>query len=80
MGSDVMRKVLDVFEISKEVDRDSKSGKLNEMLKADEQTLYGINPDYPEFLERTTSDGQRKLGQWRDGEFIAEVGLFDKKK
>ncbi|MBU2877080.1 hypothetical protein [Aliiglaciecola lipolytica] len=74
----MIHKVLDVMALSEEVARDSQSGKLSKQLLAEGQTLYGINPDYPEYLERITPDGRRTLGQWRDGEFDAGFILLYK--
>ena len=72
----MMYKTLDVIALSEEIERDSQSGKLTMQLLAEGQTLYGKNPDYPEFLERITPDGRRTLGQWRDGEFVTEASLL----
>ncbi|GAA6184636.1 hypothetical protein [Aliiglaciecola sp. NS0011-25] len=74
----MMHKSLDVMALSEEVERDSESGKLSKQLLAEGQTLYGKNPDYPEYLERITPDGRRTLGQWRDGEFDAGFSLLYK--
>tara|TARA_R110001583_G_scaffold192040_1_gene358130 strand:+ start:11715 stop:11939 length:225 start_codon:yes stop_codon:yes gene_type:complete len=71
-----MNSALDVMALSEEVERDSQSGKLSKDLLVQGNTLYGINPVHPELIERITPDGRRTLGQWRDGEFDAEVSLL----
>lgn len=62
--------------LSEEVERDSQSGKLSDELLAQGQTLYGKNPQFPDYLERITPDGKKSVGQWRNGEFIEELCLL----
>lgn len=47
-----MTNQLDVLALSKEVQRDCKSGNLSRELLAQGQTLCGRNPQYPNYLER----------------------------
>ena len=71
-----MNSALDVMALSEEVEQDSQSGKLSKDLLAQGNTLYGINPVHPELIERITPDGQRTLGQLRNGKFEAEISLL----
>ena len=71
-----MHSNLDVLALSHEVERDSVSGKLTHKLLSEGQTLYGKNQDYPDFIERLTSDNRRTLGYWRDGIFIEIISLL----
>ena len=67
-----MTNVIDVMALSKKVEHESRSGKLSRELLAQEQTLYGENSDYPDYLERITPDGKKSLGYWRNGVFERE--------
>lgn len=67
---------LNVLGLSHEVERDSESGKLTHKLLSAGQTLYGKNPDYPDYIERMTADNRKTLGYWRDGEFIEMICLI----
>uniref|UniRef100_A0A486XPT7 Uncharacterized protein n=1 Tax=Rheinheimera sp. BAL341 TaxID=1708203 RepID=A0A486XPT7_9GAMM len=40
------------------------------------QTLFGKAPDYPDHLVRTTPDGKKSLGHWRNGEFVETACLL----
>lgn len=71
-----MTNVIDVLALPKEVEHDSKSGKLSQEFLAQGQTLYGINPDYPDYLERKTPDGKVSLGKWHKGEFNETISLL----
>lgn len=71
-----MTNQLDVMALSEEVERDSQSGHLSRELLAQGQTLYGKNPEYPDYLERITPDGKKSLGQWRNGEFVEIISLL----
>ncbi|QHJ09965.1 hypothetical protein FX988_00174 [Paraglaciecola mesophila] len=71
-----MTSVIDVFALSKKVEHDSKSGKLSRELLAQGQTLYGKNPDYPDYLERKTPDGKVSLGKWNKGAFDEIISLL----
>ncbi|MBU1311259.1 MAG: hypothetical protein KKE30_17190 [Gammaproteobacteria bacterium] len=71
-----MPKNLDVLALSHEVERDSASGKLTHELLSAGQTLYGKNPDYPDFIERVTPDNRRSLGYWRDRQFVEIISLL----
>ena len=71
-----MTNKLDVLALSEEVARDSQTGKLSRELLAQGQTLYGKAPDFPEHLLRTTPDGKKSLGHWRNGEFIETACLL----
>ena len=67
---------LDVLTLSEEVERDSQSGKLSGELLAQGQTLFGKTADYPDHLVRTTPDGKKSLGHWKEGEFAEELCLL----
>jgi|TARA_R110001606_G_scaffold399177_1_gene581325 hypothetical protein len=71
-----MTNVIDVLALSEEVEHDSKSGKLSRKLLTQGQTLYGKNPDYPDYLERKTPDGKVSLGKWHKGEFDEIISLL----
>ncbi|MEO9943788.1 hypothetical protein [Paraglaciecola sp.] len=71
-----MNSTLDVMALSEEVEQDSQSGKLSKDLLAQGNTLYGINPAHPEFIERITPDSRRTLGQLKDVKFEAEISLL----
>ncbi|MDX1539285.1 hypothetical protein [Arsukibacterium sp.] len=71
-----MTNKLDVLALSEEVERDSQSGQLNRELLAQGQALYGKVADYPDHLVRTTPDGKKSIGHWKDGEFAEEFCLF----
>jgi hypothetical protein len=71
-----MTNELDVIAVSEDVDRDSLSGNLTQQLLAEGHTLYGKNPSYPGYLERTTPDGRISLGKWRNGQFEAEISVL----
>lgn len=62
--------------LSEEVERDSQSGTLSQELLSQGQTLYGTSPVYPDFLIRTTPNGQKSVGRWQNGEFIEKVCLL----
>lgn len=66
---------LDVLALSEEVSCDNQSGKVSHQLSSQGQTLYGIDPDYPEFISRITPDGKKSLGHWRGGEFVTVIQL-----
>ena len=72
----LVTKNLDVLALSEEVERDSQSGKLSRGLLAQGQTLYGKEPDFPDYLVRTTPDGKKSLGHWKNGEFSEELCLL----
>lgn len=71
-----MTNKLNVLALSEEVERDSQSGKLSRELLAQGQTLYGKESDYPDHLVRTTPDGKKSLGHWRNGEFVEVACLL----
>ncbi|KXI29589.1 hypothetical protein [Paraglaciecola hydrolytica] len=71
-----MTNQFDVLALAEEVERDYKSGNLNRELLAQGQTLYGKNPQYPDYLERITPDGKRSLGHWRNGKFVETMSLL----
>jgi hypothetical protein len=71
-----MTNVIDVLALSEVVEHDSKSGKLSRELLAQGQTFYGVNPDYPSYLERKTPDGKVSLGKWHKGEFDEIISLL----
>lgn len=71
-----MTNKLDVLALSEEVERDSQTGKLSRELLAQGQTLYGKAPDFPDHLVRTTPDGKKSLGHWRNGEFVETACLL----
>lgn len=75
-----LSKSLDVLELSEEVERDSLSGSLSRAWVNEGQTLYGINPQHPSYLERITPDGNKVLGHWHNGEFIEETCFEGKPK
>ena len=60
---------IDVFALAENVAMESESGKLTHDLIALGNTMYGKNPEYPEYLQRTTPNGQKTLGHWRNGKF-----------
>tara|TARA_R110001583_G_C5639267_1_gene407747 strand:- start:1853 stop:2062 length:210 start_codon:yes stop_codon:yes gene_type:complete len=64
---------IDILALSKEVDRDSKSGALSEELLLKGETLYGVNTDFPDYIERKTPDGSVELGSWIDNEFVVKI-------
>lgn len=67
---------LEVLALSEEVERDSQSGKLSHELLSYGQTLYGINLDYPNYLERITPDGKKSPGHWNNGKFQQIISLL----
>ena len=71
-----MTNVIDVLALSEVVEHESRSGKLSRELLAQGQTLYGQNPDYPDYLERITPDGKKFLGYWRNGVFEQVISLL----
>ena len=60
---------LDVLALAELVARESESGELAHDLISLGNTLYGKNPEYPEYLQRTSPNGQKMLGHWRNGQF-----------
>jgi len=66
---------LDVLALSEEVERDSNSGVLSKKLLSQGNTLYGIDPRYPGCIIRTTPDGIRATGHWRNGKFVVSTRL-----
>lgn len=71
-----MTNQFDVLTLSETVSRDSQSGKLSRDLLTQEQTLYGKNADFPDYLERIMPDGKKSLGRWRNGEFEQIISLL----
>lgn len=71
-----MANQFDVLSLSEEIQRDSQSGKLSCELIAQGQTLFGINLDFPDYLERIMPDGKRSLGCWHNGEFKQTICLL----
>ena len=61
---------LDVLALSEEVERESNSGVLSKKLLSQGNTLYGIDPQYPDCIIRTTPDGTKAAGNWLNGKFI----------
>ena len=66
-----MTNKLDVLALSEMVERDSQSGDLHRQLLAQGITLYGIDPQAPDYLSRITPDGVTSIGYWHDGKFVA---------
>lgn len=66
---------IDILALSKEVERDSQSGALRKELLEKGETLYGITPDFPDYIKRETLDGV-SLGHLRNGKFVAEISLI----
>jgi len=67
---------IDPIELAKAADRMGKSGELTSKLLAKGNVIYGINREYPDYLERILPDGQRSLGYWQEGKFEARISLL----
>ena len=67
-----MKDELNVLELSKDIERDSKSGALSRELVSKGEKLYAVNPDFPDYIERKTPDGRTELGYWIDNEFVVK--------
>ena len=68
---------LDVLALAELVARESESGKLTRELLTLGNTLYGKNPEYPNYIERTTPAGKKSLGHWRNSSFEEVISLPD---
>mgnify|MGYP006159099573 CR=1 FL=1 len=66
-----MTSKLDVLALSEMVEHDSHSGDLRRQLLAQGNTLYGIDPQTPDYLSQITPDGVTSIGYWHDGKFVA---------
>lgn len=66
-----MNDIVDVFKLSEEVGLDSKSGALAKELLAKGETLYGVNPYFPNLIERISPDGKISLVCWEKRRFVA---------
>ncbi|GAC31725.1 hypothetical protein [Paraglaciecola polaris] len=67
---------IDILTLSEEIERDSQSGALRKKLLKKGETLYGVAPDFPDYIERETLDGV-SLGHWENGAFVAEICLIE---
>ena len=70
-----MNNIIDVLALSEEIEKDSQSGALCRELLAKGETLYGVNEDFPDYIECRTPDGRVSLGRLRDGKFTGESSL-----
>lgn len=66
-----MNDIVDVFKLSEKVELDSESGALAKELLAKGETLYGVNPCFPNLIERISPDGKISLVCWEKGRFVA---------
>jgi hypothetical protein len=67
---------IDIMALSEEIERDSQSGALRKELLAKGETLYGINPDFPDYIACEKNEGSVSLGHWENGCFVAEICLL----
>ena len=63
-------KALDVLDLSYEIERDSQSGALSQILLQKGHTLYAPYPTVSKGLRRISPSGNIELGYWQDGEFV----------
>lgn len=68
--------ILDAVALANEVNRESESGNLTNELLANGHVLYGINPEFPSFLEQVDPDGLISLGQFKQGLFQPQFCLL----
>ena len=82
-GAKVMKKnvdqPIDILRLSDEVERDSQSGALSQLLLQQGRTLYEPDPKLPNGLRRLLPSGKIEYGYWRDSKFIVtEINLESK--
>jgi hypothetical protein len=70
-------KMFDPLQLATEVAETCQSSELTRKLLSEGNTLYGINPDYPNFIERICPDGQISIGQWLGGQFIVKFNILE---
>lgn len=63
-------KSIDIFKLSYEVGRDSKSGALSDSLLKQGHTLYSPDAAEPEQLIRLLPSGNIEVGYWQGGEIV----------
>ena len=61
---------IDVDGVFAQLEADRRSGRLAGLVSSG-PVRYQASPDHPGLLERIDVDGQRTLGQFHDGEFVA---------
>jgi len=69
-------KPLDVLKLSDEIEQDSQSGALHQILLEQGNTLYEPDPEMRDQLRRQLPSGEIERGYFRDGDFVITATIY----